>query len=99
MCSTDTLTCRLVGPAPRWQAAVDADGPGRCLQQRYVGQHQRRIGGAQRGPACLMEASSTQRRDVAVVVAEDQPLTRAFGQATSGKDTRSPRDQGEQNCG
>ena len=41
------------------QVAVDVYGPGRYLQQRYVGQHQRRIGGAQRGPAGLLEASST----------------------------------------
>lgn len=48
------------------QVAVDVDAPGRYLQQRNVGQHQRRIGGARRRPAGLVEASSTQRRDVAV---------------------------------
>ena len=63
------------------QVTVDVDGPGRYLQQRYVRQHQRRIGGAQRGPAGLVETSSTQCRKVAVVIAEDQEsLARAFGQ-------------------
>ena len=62
------------------QVAVDVDGPGRYLPQRYVRQHQRRSGGAQRGPARLVEAGSTQPRDVAVVIAEDQePLARALG--------------------
>ena len=68
-------------PGSPVQVTVDVDGPGRYLQQRNVRQHQRRIGGAQRGPAGLVETSSTQCRNVAVVIAEDQEsLARAFGQ-------------------
>ena len=89
VCSTDTLTCRSVGPAARCRWAVEVDGAGRYLQQRYVGQHQRRSGGAQRGPAGLVEAGSSQSRDIAVVLPRTR--SRSVGHSATSSTRRSSR--------
>ena len=81
VCSADTLTCRSVGPTARcrwpWTLTAPAGtfSSGMCVNTSGGSvAHKRR-------PAGLVEANSTQRRDVAVVVAQDQkPLAQAFGQ-------------------